>query len=357
MTHREPEPFYIFGAGMKNKLSVIDAVRLWSALFAVLSAVLQLLPDLSVLPVSAVPQACSAAFLCSSCLLFLCPVQGEDARRPLAVLLLVSAVLATLLILRAPPVAIALAGVIPVFASLIVKVLRKYRVVPLLFQHSSVWTGVVEYFTLMHFAVWLSLWLLVLALYDTGAGSWACLPPVLAFYSVQLIRVKKGNTMFLGEAKETVIRKSQREAAARKPIEYVDADTDSARLFNKVVGIMETEKPFLQDDFSVDDLARMTGTNRLYLSRSLNLYSGRNFNQLLNYYRINYAMELIKRDPRLKIGDLSQMSGFHSVVTFNMAFKLNANMTPGQMMRSLASKKQKEERWLTGPSRKQAQAP
>ena len=98
---------------------------------------------------------------------------------------------------------------------------------------------------------------------------------------------------------------------------------------------METKKPYLQDDFVVDDLSRMTRTNRLYLSKSINFHSGRNFNQLVNYYRVKYAMDLIRKDPGLRMVEVAQMSGFHTVVSFNMAFKLNEHMTPSEFARSL----------------------
>ena len=119
------------------------------------------------------------------------------------------------------------------------------------------------------------------------------------------------------------------------PVQYVDSDSRSASLFNDVIRIMETKKPYLQEDFVIDDLSRMTRTNRLYLSKSINFHSGRNFNQLVNYYRVKYAIELIKKDPGLRMVEVAQMSGFHTVVSFNMAFKLNEHTTPSEFARSL----------------------
>ena len=73
----------------------------------------------------------------------------------------------------------------------------------------------------------------------------------------------------------------------------------------------------------------------MYLSKAVNFHSGRNFSQLTNYYRVRYAKELITKDPSLKMNEISRMCGFHTVVSFNMAFKLNERMKPTQFVQSL----------------------
>lgn len=78
-------------------------------------------------------------------------------------------------------------------------------------------------------------------------------------------------------------------------------------------------------------------TNKLYLSRTINILSGRNFRQFVNYYRIQRAMELFKEDPRLKVCEVSEMSGFHTSVSFNMSFKVNTGKTPTEWLNSYMS--------------------
>lgn len=100
-------------------------------------------------------------------------------------------------------------------------------------------------------------------------------------------------------------------------------------LYVKCCRYMELRKPFLVESFSMDDLALALFTNKLYLSQTINACSGRNFRNYVNSYRVMYAMELFKKNNRLRVTDLANLSGFHTPVTFNMAFKLVMGESPG----------------------------
>ena len=101
---------------------------------------------------------------------------------------------------------------------------------------------------------------------------------------------------------------------------------------------MTEKKPYLVTSFNEGDLASALFTNKVYLSRTINHYSGRNFRQYVNYYRVMYATELMKKDRHLKVTELALKCGFNSVVTFNAAFKLNMNMTPSAYYGMLSAK-------------------
>ena len=97
---------------------------------------------------------------------------------------------------------------------------------------------------------------------------------------------------------------------------------------------MSEKKPYLDDTFNLEDFARSLYTNKVYLSRTINAFSGRNFRQFTNYFRVRYSLELMKKDPLLKIEEVALMSGFHTVVSHNMSFKLFMDETPSEWMRS-----------------------
>lgn len=100
-------------------------------------------------------------------------------------------------------------------------------------------------------------------------------------------------------------------------------------LFIRCCRYMELRKPFLVESFSLDDLSLAMFTNKLYLSQTINACTGRNFRNFVNNYRVLYAMELFKKNNRLRVSDLSNLSGFHTPVSFNMAFKLMMDEAPG----------------------------
>lgn len=113
-----------------------------------------------------------------------------------------------------------------------------------------------------------------------------------------------------------------------------DEDTRMNALYARVVAYMEEKRPYLDENFSLKDLSLVMYTNKTYLSRVINYYSGRNFKQFVNYYRVMYSVDMIRKDAHLTVMELATMSGFHSVVTYNMAFRINMNDTPGSFSKN-----------------------
>lgn len=109
-------------------------------------------------------------------------------------------------------------------------------------------------------------------------------------------------------------------------------------MYMKILDYMEENKPYLDEKFTLADMAAAIGTNKAYVSRTVNTMYGNNFCQFVNYHRIQYAADLMRKDRRLKVLDVSIMSGFHSVASFNMAFKLYMNDLPSEFSRSFHSK-------------------
>lgn len=112
---------------------------------------------------------------------------------------------------------------------------------------------------------------------------------------------------------------------------------DMAVTYQKAQEYMETHRPYLKQTLSLEDLAHQLGTNKVYLSRTINVISGRNYCQFVNYYRIQYAKELMRNKNDSKMIEVALASGFNSVVTFNMAFKLNEDLTPSEWLREYIS--------------------
>lgn len=119
------------------------------------------------------------------------------------------------------------------------------------------------------------------------------------------------------EAKEAEIKKVPNKVKA--------ADKE---LYYRCCRYMELRKPFLVEGFSLEDMSLALLTNKLYLSQTINSCSGRNFRTFVNCYRVMYAMDLYKKNNRLRVCDLSNLAGFHNPVTFNMAFKLFMDESP-----------------------------
>lgn len=92
-------------------------------------------------------------------------------------------------------------------------------------------------------------------------------------------------------------------------------------LYDRCCRYMTQRRPFLVESFSLQDLSNAVYTNKGTLSKVIRRFSGRNFRQYVNYYRIMYAMELFRSNMSLRVSELSQLSGFHTVTSFFQNFK------------------------------------
>ena len=92
-------------------------------------------------------------------------------------------------------------------------------------------------------------------------------------------------------------------------------------LYDRCCRYMTEARPFLVSSFTLQDLANAVYTNKFYLSKTINRFSGKNFRQYVNYYRVMYAMDLFRENKSLRITEMASLSGFHSTTTFNQSFK------------------------------------
>lgn len=109
-------------------------------------------------------------------------------------------------------------------------------------------------------------------------------------------------------------------------------------IYERVVLLFEMEKPFLKGELTINDVVKVVFSNKVYISRAISHYTGRNFRQFVNYHRVMYSMNLFRSRPDLKVAELSAMSGFNTVVSFTMAFRLFVNETPSEWCRKERTK-------------------
>jgi len=136
------------------------------------------------------------------------------------------------------------------------------------------------------------------------------------------------------EAAETVVTDNgnntdiMREAAETPPTE-VNADR-IRQISAEIEEVMRREKPFLQPDLRVSDLARLLLTNRDYISKAIRLDKGMSFNEYVNRLRIEHAITLMKNNPQIPVLELSIKSGYTSQASFFRNFKQFTGTSPKQ---------------------------
>lgn len=104
-------------------------------------------------------------------------------------------------------------------------------------------------------------------------------------------------------------------------------------VYSRIVSYFEEEKPYLNGDLTINDVVKVVYTNKLYISRAISHYAGKNFCQFVNWHRVMYSVERYRENPEMTVTDLWQACGFNSVVPYNMAFKLFMGENPGEWCR------------------------
>lgn len=128
------------------------------------------------------------------------------------------------------------------------------------------------------------------------------------------------------------------DTAPLSPDSHPDAveDPDTAtsdllrRVYCRVLQVMNEQKPFLDPNLDLTALARLTATNRTYLSTALNRQTGMNFNNWLAEYRVNYLIALGRLHPEKELTDLFIEAGFPSRTSFFRQFRTVTGLTPNQ---------------------------
>jgi AraC-like DNA-binding protein/Flp pilus assembly protein TadD len=101
---------------------------------------------------------------------------------------------------------------------------------------------------------------------------------------------------------------------------------------------MADEKPFLQGNLTLRQLAEMIDLHPNYLSELLNEKIGKNFSEYINHYRVETfkGMAQEPKNAHLSLLGLAYESGFNSKTAFNTFFKKETGMTPKQYLKSVA---------------------
>lgn len=115
------------------------------------------------------------------------------------------------------------------------------------------------------------------------------------------------------------------------------SETDAGHYLEQLTRLMETDRIYLNPLLKVDDVANKLSVPEKTISSLLNQRLGKNFNDMVNSYRVEEAMKRLA-DPAYKnltIAGIAFDCGFNSLPTFQRAFKQHTGLTPSQYQNSL----------------------
>ncbi|WP_299890149.1 AraC family transcriptional regulator [uncultured Lacinutrix sp.] len=104
----------------------------------------------------------------------------------------------------------------------------------------------------------------------------------------------------------------------------------SIELKEQLIEVMNDEKPHLNSELRLSDLAERLNVSKHHMSQIINEHFDSNFFFFINTYRIAEAKMLLKNNNDLNITDVIYSSGFNNRVSFYNAFKTHTGTTPTQ---------------------------
>ncbi len=105
----------------------------------------------------------------------------------------------------------------------------------------------------------------------------------------------------------------------------------SEQLKDQLLTLFKIKKIYINPDLRISSLCELLGTNRTYISRTINEEFHMNFNEFVNKFRVEEAKHLLsdKNYTRFTMETIAEKSGFGSVNSFTRVFKESERITPG----------------------------
>lgn len=131
-------------------------------------------------------------------------------------------------------------------------------------------------------------------------------------------------------------------AADKEDIKTDSKDkTRSAEISERLLMFMETERPYLDEELSLQKLSLLVNISAHRLSEVINQDLNTNFYRLINAYRVEEVKRKLRNPEfdKYSILGIAFESGFNSKSTFNKIFKEETGMTPSEFKKSGSSEK------------------
>lgn len=153
-------------------------------------------------------------------------------------------------------------------------------------------------------------------------------------------RMSFGLDMLLYKNTSLLSAPSEKEEAAIEEVPFEEVATPKKNFpgleewKEKVLRVVKEEKAYANPELTLTDLSKTLQTTPALLSRVINQGFAMNFNDYINYYRVEEVKEklLDKANSHLTIMSLAYDAGFNSKATFNRAFKKVTGNNPKEYL-------------------------
>jgi AraC-like DNA-binding protein len=114
---------------------------------------------------------------------------------------------------------------------------------------------------------------------------------------------------------------------------------EKEKIVQTVMQFMQSNKPYLESELTLDQLASRLSLRPKILSLAINEIKGQNFFDFINRYRIEEAARLLTnpKDKKITILEVLYEVGFNSKSSFNTLFKKYTGLTPSEFRKKQPS--------------------
>lgn len=166
-----------------------------------------------------------------------------------------------------------------------------------------------------------------------------CIREFLILHSISLLPIPIGisivifGTSYLALKRTPVISwDDEPDPATFKILPETVTPRELAKWSKEIISVMNEQKPYLNPDLTIADLAQTVGVSTYYLSHVINQIFHQTFSELVNSYRISELLQRTK-DHQMNSAELvakAQSMGFPSRAAFKSCFKSVTGKTPAQ---------------------------
>jgi AraC-like DNA-binding protein len=133
---------------------------------------------------------------------------------------------------------------------------------------------------------------------------------------------------------ENNVENIEKEASVQPSLpKYANSPLDkdvAQNLHKKLISILEEEKPYLNPELTLNDLAGMVNTNPHLLSKVINSVEQKTFYELINELRVKaFLVEVtLPANKKYTLLTIAYDCGFNSKASFNRNFKKHTGKAP-----------------------------
>lgn len=107
-------------------------------------------------------------------------------------------------------------------------------------------------------------------------------------------------------------------------------------VFELLDSTMMSKELYKDKNLSIESVADILGTNRLYISKAVNIYAGSSFATYVNNYRVNAAVRLLSdANGTLPIKAVADMVGYNNLPSFYSNFQKVTGVSPSKFRKEL----------------------